>query len=239
LEIAEQGNGVKYGVLIYDVPQDNPQLYHKVYRKIRRKAIRLNLSVYLILWGMKEELEGVIEEAQQETGQLATVCVLPFDNRSVEDIRIAAKQSLANEIKGIGDRLLTTIVKTKEKMESEGKKFTHIREAYAKQIQQRLEEAEALGVLFGLTHDIEHAIESTQKIFAGELEKIMADNVNKKGRGRPRKKKAAVAETVEEEVIESNEEMAERGVEKEDTVEVEGTEEEKSTGTPTSWSDII
>ena len=174
-EISQQGDGIQYGLMIYDVPQENTKLNHKVYSKIRKRAIRLNLSAYLFLWGMKDELELLVSEAQAETGQFATVCVLPFDNNSLEEIRLAARQSLINELQRMGERLIATIAKNRKKAEEDGVEFKHIRSGYAYQVKQRLEEAEGLAFLFGLTHDIKYALEAVQKTFASQLEKIMGE----------------------------------------------------------------
>lgn len=245
-EVKEQGSGIEYGILIYDVPQDNPQLYHKVYTRIRKKAIRLNLSVYLFLWGMKEELEGIVTEAQEETGQYATVCVLPFDSRATEEVQRAAKESLIIELKKLQKRLLDTIAKNRKEAEEKGVDFKHIREGYAYQVKNRLEEAHALGMLFGLTHDIKHALESVQKVFASQLEIILGERQENKA-----KKKAAQAvkstkkrtrKKREPEVDETETITAPPAVEAEEKVE-ESTakveQEEEAIPAGGSWTDTV
>ena len=178
--VSQQSGSGSYGILIYDIPQENMTLYNKIQSKIRRKAIRLNLSVYLCLWGMRGELERIIEEAQEETGQYASVFFAKFDNSEEEAIRRAAKESLIVEMKRIAKRLVENIKKTRDKLEAQGKEFKHISEGYAYKIKQRLEEAEALAMLFGLTRDTKYAMESVQKSFAAEMEKILAEKKEKK-----------------------------------------------------------
>lgn len=178
--VDRQKEGTSYGILIYDIPKENTKLYDRVQSQIRRKAIRLNLSVYLCLWGMRSELEKIIEEAQEETGQYATVFFAKFDNSEEKHIRRAAKESLVVEMKRIAKRLTDNIRKSREKAEAKGKEFKHISEGYAWKINQRLEEAEALAMLFGLTRDTKYAMESVQKSFAAEMEKILEDREEKK-----------------------------------------------------------
>ena len=138
-----------------------------------------------------------------EAGKKANVWIFPFDNHGVDDIRRMAKQGLVIAITGVQERLIKTIERNKEEAEEKGIKFTHIREAYARQIQHRLEEAEALAMLFGLTHDIKHAMEVSQKMFAIQLEKILEGKAVKKAskkasrKKRQSKKKSAIKEVFE------------------------------------------
>lgn len=178
--VNKQHHGVRYGILIYDIPKENTKLYERIQAKIRQKAIRLNLSVYLCLWGMRDEIEKIIEEAQEETKQYATVFFAKFDDAEEEHIRRAAKESLIVEVKRVAKRLTDSVRKAREKAEAEGKEFKHISEGYAWKIRKRLEEAEALAMLFGLTRDIKYAMESTQRMFAAELEKIAQEKEKKK-----------------------------------------------------------
>lgn len=179
--VSRQGSGsTEYGILIYDIPQENMKLYDRIQSKIRRKAIRLNLSVYLCLWGMRDELEKIIDDAQEETGQYASVFFAKFDNSEESAIRRAAKESLIVEMKRIAKRLVENVRKTREKLEAEGREFKHISEGYARKIQHRLEEAEALAMLFGLTRDTKYAMEAVQKSFAAEMDKILAEKQAKK-----------------------------------------------------------
>lgn len=172
--VDQQSEHSEYGILIYDIPEQHQKLYYRIQSKIRAKAIRLNWSVYLCLWGMRDDLAKIIDEAQEETGQYATVFFAKFDNSEETAIRRAAKESLIVEVNRVAKRLLDTVAKTRAKMEKENKEFKHIREAYASRIKKRLEEADALAMLFGLTHDIKHALETAQKIFAIEMTKILA-----------------------------------------------------------------
>ena len=172
LEVQEQGDGIEYGILIYDIPEENNNLYQLIWKQIRKKAIRLNLSVYLFKWGQKSDLESVVEKAQQDTGEYASVFVSKFDNCSLKDVQKAAKTSLIREVTDIKKRLLEAIERAKDKAKEEGLMFDHIRMGYAKQVEERINEAQQLSFLFGLNNDTKYAIESVRSLFAIEKEKI-------------------------------------------------------------------
>lgn len=227
--VSQQTQGTEYGILIYDIPKENTQLYNKIQTKIRKRAVRLNLSVYLCLWGMREEIEKIIEEAQAETGQYATVFFAKFDNAEEAHIRRAAKESLIVEMKRISKRLVDSVRKAREKAEAEGKVFKHISEGYAWKITQRLEEAQALAMLFGLTRDIKYAVESVQKSFAAEMEKLLASKAEKKAakaaarEAKKEEKKRKCREKQEAE--EDNEEVVEEsGIDMDDDLDTEEVE---------------
>jgi len=236
--VKQQPKGSDYGILIYDIPKENEALYYRIQTKIRKKAIRLNLSVYLLLWGMRKEVEVIIEEAQAETGQYASVFFAKFDNSEEAHIRRAAKESLIVEMKRIAKRLVDNVRKAREKAEKEGKEFKHISEGYAYKIKHKLEEAEALAMLFGLTRDVKYALESTQKMFAAELEKILAEKKEKKAAKEARKeakkeekkakrkadrraKRGLPPETPEEETPDENEAEEEDAKSEEPSVEMD------------------
>lgn len=176
LQVGPQAVEGPFGILIYDIPSDNQSLYLRILARIRKRAIRLNLSVYLFLWSMKDELEKIVEEAKIECpGQNAVVFVAKFDNAEKDALCAQAKACLIRDIQGVGERLLKSVTEAQDKANEEGKDFKHLREAYVKQMKQRLEEAHGLAVLFGLTHEIKYAMETSQRVFAGEMSKILAE----------------------------------------------------------------
>ena len=213
----------EYGVLIYDVPQDCPELYDKIYSKIRGRAIRINYSVYLLLWGMRNDLEKLIDEAQQEAGQYAVVNFVKFDASEEVSIRRMAKESMCIEIKRIAKRLLDAVKRAKEKEESETSGTVHISEGYAWKIENRLKEAKALALLFGLTRDIQHVFEATQKLFAAEMEKILAE-------------REEYAKIKKEKKIHNKHEKSQEEKKASEDEEPEG---ELSGGNVSSWSDPV
>jgi len=164
LEVEEQGNGITYGILVYDVPNGHQSLYNKLYRAIRRLAIRVNLSVYLFQWGLKEKLEQIVAEAEYETGNRAAVFVLPFDNRSVDKVRRLAASALKQQVDELVKRLYK---KEAEKKEDGGVSLRYVRDG-----KERLKEINGLAVLYGLTKDIEVALTAALRLFEEREEQV-------------------------------------------------------------------
>jgi hypothetical protein len=152
--------GVEYGILIYDIAEKDSDLYSRVYTRISRRAIRLNMSVYLCIWGMRDQINMIIEEAQQETGKTADIFFAKFDIRDVQQVK---------------KRLLENVASAKEKAAKEGKEFKHIRVAYARKVEKKLAEAKGLAIMFGFSSDIDHELHAAAKLLSIELEKILEE----------------------------------------------------------------
>lgn len=161
----------EYGVLVYDVPTEAKTLYNKIQRKIRKVAIRINLSVYLFQWGKLDALKEIVNEAQLITGKYASVSYLKFDNSEQEEIERIAKQSLLEEIRAVGRRLRTKIQEVAEDLENavivNGKPA--LPDHVVMRTQERLAEAEALAITFGIADgDMRLALESVKRVFDAE-----------------------------------------------------------------------
>lgn len=153
--------GEEYGILIYDVPCENKDLYYRLRTRIGKSAIRMNLSVYLFQWGRKEEMEAIVKQAREETGEYAKVCVLKFDDREEVEIQRIARESLAKTIRDIGARLHERIEKARDNI-------MDLPDVYLVNVRKRLEEAQGLAVLFGLTQDVEYALEAVMVVVREE-----------------------------------------------------------------------
>jgi len=156
-------NVSEFGILIYDIPQNNSRLYYQLRSKISRRAIRMNLSVWLFPWGQKADLDGVIAEAKKATGQSATVAILKFDNSDQAEIERIARESLLRETHDLGKRLMERVAVAEEKCKE-------VSDRYVKEVERRLQAAEGLVVLFGLTHDISVAIEAVRESVRAEVQ---------------------------------------------------------------------
>jgi hypothetical protein len=167
--------GVEYGILIYDIAEKDSDLYSRVYTRISRRAIRLNMSVYLCIWGMRDQINMIIEEAQQETGKTADIFFAKFDNSEEKNIVAAAKRSLIRDVQQVKKRLLENVASAKEKAAKEGKEFKHIRVAYARKVEKKLAEAKGLAIMFGFSSDIDHELHAAAKLLSIELEKILEE----------------------------------------------------------------
>lgn len=152
-----------YGMLVYDIPQDNMKLYHKIWNKIRRGAIRLNLSVYLIPWGNRLLFQNIIAEAEAATGMKACTSILKYDEASRGEVEELAREQLNREIRDTMKRLQDKALDCLEAGRD-------IPERYLKTVQERLDTAKSLAVIFGLTDDVMLSMQSALSIFNAELE---------------------------------------------------------------------
>lgn len=147
-----------YGMVVYDIPQGCQSLYQRIWTRIRKYAIRINLSVYLIPWGYRQACQSLIEEAMQATGKKATFSILKYDAESVAEIEGIAREQLNREII---DTMRRLNLKAEQCLES-GK---DIPERYFETVKDRLDTAKALSAIFGLTQDIQHALDAAVIIY--------------------------------------------------------------------------
>ena len=155
----------EYGLLIYDVRQGFESLYERIYSKIGNKAIRLNLSCYLIPWGMRNQIVTIMEEviASEETNGPTPVeyHVPRFDNRSTKELEVAADKAMAKMIEGLR--------KSVQKRVGKIGKDVNARKQYGSEIKKRLQNIHALLNLFALTRKFEGLYMGLEKLFVTEL----------------------------------------------------------------------
>jgi len=164
-------NDDTYGILIYDVPSNNQKLYNKLRTRITRRAIRMNQSVYIMKWGMKDAIQDIVDEAFESTGQRATVCMLPFDPSSRTEILQLAKDSLINEVRNVAERLSQRVKDCLAKSED-------LPSRYFDRAKERLVEAEGLAIMFCLSQDLDAVMAAARNIFEAELSAYYLRNAN-------------------------------------------------------------
>jgi len=152
-----------YGVLIYDVPVECKTLYNKILRKIRRRAIRLNLSVYLIPWGMKESMQNILDEAMEETGQSMTTNIIKFDGSDNETIEMLARESLRKAVRDAIERLSDKVRAVEEEAAEVSREYFEKTKGY-------LQDAEVLAGLFGFEQNLEGVINAAHRVYEREWE---------------------------------------------------------------------
>lgn len=159
-----QNQTKEYGVLVYDVPSDHMRLYHRLHRKISRQAIRVNLSVYLFPWGLREGLERIVAEAHEGIYGRANVKYLKFDASQEAELLALAKESLRREVIEIGQRLRAFLEEARNSnIDTSGREY---------RTSKKLDDAEALAVLFGISQDIEDALKSARAVLQAKKEMI-------------------------------------------------------------------
>jgi len=148
----------EYGMVVYDIPSNCQNLYMRIWKRIRKYAIRINLSVYLIPWGNRLFLKNLIEEAEAATGQKATFAIMKYDEASKNDVEVLAREHLNREIVDTVKRLEVKVLECLE----QGKDLP---KAYLNEVQDRLDAAKSLSVIFGLTEDIDLAMQAALRVF--------------------------------------------------------------------------
>lgn len=172
--VGVQGGTMEYGIVIYDIPTRSKRLYYRVHSRIRRRALQMNLSVYLFSWGQRDQLDDLIKEAEADTGQKATFNILKFDTASEEKIREIAVQCLVREIGETARRIKARVNKAREK-------YADIPDRSVRNFERRLEIAEGLALVFGLTTEIQDAMAAGKQIFQAEMDALKAMREELKG----------------------------------------------------------
>jgi len=157
----------EYGMCVYDIPSDCKNLYMRIWKRIRKYAICINLSVYLIPWGNRLFLQNIIEEAEAATGQKASFSIMKYDVDSKNDVEVLAREQLNREIT---DTIKRLEVKAMECLE-QGKDLPKV---YLDEVQDRLDAAKSLSVIFGLVEDIDLAMQAALKVFNARYDVMQA-----------------------------------------------------------------
>jgi len=167
----------EYGVVIYDVPTTNMKMWYRLRNRIGAQGIRMNLSAYLVPWGRRAAIQQIVEQARIETGQYAAVSIIKFDNSEENELAKVAEQSMVRELEDIGKRLKKTVEKARENCKD-------ISDRYIRTVEKKLELAEGLAVVFGLTGDFKIAMDSAKQIFLAEVDALRAERSAKSGKGK-------------------------------------------------------
>lgn len=195
---------VTKGVLVYDVPDGAMKLYGRLRRLICWKhALMVNKSVYLIDWGSKAQIDEIIKDAMEETGEKADISMLPFDASSDDELKDMAIRAMNRMLTETKSRLKKRIEKAKLTIDAKiaaGEEVPNAvdiirrnQKRILSEVKRRLQQAEGLALVFGFTGEIEAAFEAVKETLSAEMEAVDPDKAER------RRKKSAVKS--EEEVI--------------------------------------
>jgi len=98
----------EYGLLFYDVPAKDVNLYYRMTRKIRSLVVPLNLSVHIFDWGLKDQLETILTKLGVFTK--ANCHLIKFDSSSTSELENLASKQLDKIFDSIKARLHKAIV---------------------------------------------------------------------------------------------------------------------------------
>ena len=157
----------EYGLLYYDIPANNQNLYMKVRRIIQQTCLPVNLSVYAFDWSIKK----TIEDQLINTGVFskANIHMIKFDPSSSTEIETNALKQLEEMFTAIRGRLNTTIRKI-------GKVDDTRMEAYLERMTRRVKTYDKLLTMYEFTGRAKPALDILRKIINDEYNILKGSN---------------------------------------------------------------
>ena len=152
----------EFGCLIYDIPVTAQKVYDKVKKILRRTAIPLNLSVYLIPWALRDQIDTLLKD---HITYQCDIKFIKYDNSSADDLTKQVEVSMQKLISGIYKRITDKVEDVRKKSELQKYDFKY-------DINKRIEDIETLTAIFGLTQDIKDALEAVKNLYKVEVDGI-------------------------------------------------------------------
>lgn len=163
------------GVLCYDVPVNQKSVYNKLRRAIKGYALPMTWSVYLIQWGMKNEIEEVLQEIIQK--KRIRYRILKFDDSDQQALEEACQDALRQLISQTKETLHKRLKKADEKfLEEQRDTGEWEKESLwaVKQAQKALKEANHLAFLFDMSDIMEFAFEALNEELEAKRQMVAA-----------------------------------------------------------------
>ena len=149
----------EYGLLYYDIPANNMDLYKEVKRVVNATCLPVNMSVYAFDWGLKSTIEKRLKDLN--AFNLCSIAIMKFDNTSVEDLERIAGEQLQKIFTAISSRIAVSMVKFKDKIK---KKQTLNR------LSKKLTEYESLLQLYSFANRAEQSLQILRDVIKHERE---------------------------------------------------------------------
>lgn len=143
----------EYGLLYYDVPTSNNNMYMKMLRLVRRTCLPVNLSVYMFDYGLKEHIESELKKIGAFNS--ANVALIKFDSSSTEQVETIALKQLERIFQDIKGRLSKTISRLKD---SEKKL------EYLDRVTRKLKDYDRALVLYGFTNKVKPSLDILKNV---------------------------------------------------------------------------
>jgi len=157
----------EYGLVYYDVPSTQLNLYYKIKRLINKTCLPVNLSVYIFDWGLKPTLESRLQKMNAFTN--ANVHIVKFDNSSSEKLELLATTQLERMFENIKSRIHQTL----EKAETFEKKCN-----YLDRLTRKIKNYERLITIYSFVKKVEPALKTLRKVIDKEYELIKQGEQN-------------------------------------------------------------
>ena len=157
----------EYGLIYYDIPSNNMELYKEVKKIINTTCLPVNMSVYVFDWGLKSTIEKRLKHLNAFS--LADISMMKFDKTSHKDLERVAEDQLQKIFQSINNRIAVSMTKFKERIK---KKQTLDR------LSKKLNEYESLLTLYSFTGRAESSLNMLRDIIKHEHEVL--ENIDKK-----------------------------------------------------------
>lgn len=149
----------EYGLLYYDIPSNNQNLYQKVRRVVNKCCVPVNLSVYIFDWGFKNNLEYKLNQLNNQNK--ASINLVKFDPTSTQDLEKLATKQLEKIFTDMQKRIEHTISKLHN---------TEKRKEYLERTSRTLKNYGRLLTLYEFTKRLEPALDILKKMVSKEWE---------------------------------------------------------------------
>ena len=113
---------MELGCLIYDIPATNTKVYSKVKSIMGGFGLPLNLSVYLIPWGVKEKINELLKNHITSD---CSIHFIKFDSSSFPELRKRAVDSANKLISYLYKRITDKIQEIRSQSESKQYNFKY------------------------------------------------------------------------------------------------------------------
>jgi len=162
---------INYGVLSYDVPANQRNLYLRVRSKIRRYGLPMTWSCYLINWAQKEELTTILSNAALQDPNVR-YSIVKFDDSEKEKLDRIASESLSKFLSDSRKFMLGQMKKMEENVNDADKAKSSLGAA-----RRRLTEAKSLALAFMLSDKFEDQFNMFNKLIDAQVEIMKAQGV--------------------------------------------------------------
>jgi ElaB/YqjD/DUF883 family membrane-anchored ribosome-binding protein len=184
---------MEYGLLTYDVPVGERNLYNRLRKKVRKISIPLNWSAYLIPWGLRDTVLQILKELQGPS-HIIQSGVYKFDASEEKHLAAMAERGLREILNRAHQTLMTRLSKAEQefseisekiaqtmKAKGEDDNLRRMKDIAAEQFEgavkkaldaaeKALKEATGLATLFALSNVMEFAIEGQLKLIEEKRE---------------------------------------------------------------------
>ena len=158
----------EYGLLYYDIPASQVNLYHKIKRTVNKTCLPVNLSVYVFDWGLKNTLDKKFKEIGAYNK--ASINLIKFDNTSKAQLEELASKQLEKIFEDMQERVRATISKLND---------TEKKKDYLERTARKVKNYSRLLTIYEFTKKVEPALDVLKKVISEEWNFCIGKSITK------------------------------------------------------------